>query len=126
VSADSLPIARLRARLAAQVGAALAVSARPQQYVFDEDSAAYAEIDVRRGESFALVIVIGSLPSEQFIVDVWHRFVREVWLLDTREEVVYVARGGEPERVVDRSGTLSSAELPGVAIAVDALFALPS
>jgi hypothetical protein len=126
VSGDSPPIARLRARLAVQVGGALAVSARPRQYVFDEDSAAYAEIDVRRGERFALVIVIGSLPSEQFIVDVWHRFVREVWLIDTREEVVHVARVGDPDRVVDRSGTLSSADLPGVAIAVDALFALPS
>jgi hypothetical protein len=126
VSGDSLPIARLRVRLAAQVGPNHAVSARPQQYVFDEDSAAYAEIDVKRGERFALVIVIGSLPSEQFIVDVWHRFVREVWLIDTREEAVYVARSGDPDRVVDRKGTLGCAELPGVAIPVDALFAPPS
>jgi hypothetical protein len=126
VSGDSPPIARLRARLAVQVGAALAVSARSQQHVFDEDSAAYAEIDVKRGERFALVIVIGSLPSEQFIVDVWHRFVREVWLVDTREEAVHVARAGEPDRVVDRGGTLRPADLPGVAIAVDALFAPPS
>jgi len=120
------PIARLRARLAAQVGAPLAVSAGPQQYVFDEDSAAYAEIDVKHGEAFALVVVIGSLPSEQFIVDVWHRFAREVWLVDTRDEEVHVARPGAPVRVLDRTATLRSPELPGVAIAVDALFALPS
>ena len=126
MSGDSPSIARLRARLAVQVRPPLAVSARSHQYVFDEDSAAYAEIDVKRGEAFALVIVIGSLPSEQFIVEVWHRYVREVWLVDTREEAVYVARVGEPERVVDRRGTLRSADLPGVAIAVDALFALPS
>jgi hypothetical protein len=126
VTGDSPPIARLRARLAVQVGAPLAVGARSQQYVFDEDSAAYAEIDVKRGEAFALVIVIGSLPSEQFIVEVWHRFVREVWLVDPREEAIYIARVGEPERVLDRRGTLRSAELPGVAIAVDALFAQPS
>lgn len=126
MSGDSPPIARLRARLAVQVGAPLAVSARSQQYVFDEDSAAYAEIDVKRGEAFALVVVIGSLPSEQFVVDVWHRFVREVWLVEPREEAVYVARAGDPQRVLDRSLTLRSAELPGVAIAVDALFALPS
>jgi len=119
-------IARLRARLAAQVGPPLVVGAGPEQYFFDEDSAAYAEIDVKHGEQFAVVVVIGSLPSEQFIVDVWHRFVREVWLVDTRDEAVYVARAGEPVRVLDRTGTLRSPELPGVAIPVDALFALAS
>jgi len=126
VSYEPSAIARLRARLVTQVGAPLAVSAGSQQYFFDEDSAAYAEIDVKRGEAFVVVVVIGSLPSEQFIVDVWHRFVRELWLVDTREEAVYVARAGEPPRVLDRTGTLRSAELPGVSIAVDALFALPS
>lgn len=126
MSGDPPSIARLRAWLSAELAAPLAVSAGPHQYVFDEDSAAYAEIDVRCGDDFALVIVIGSLPSEQFIVDVWHRFAREVWLVDTREEAVYVARAGEPGRVVDRTGTLSSPELPGVSIAVDTLFALPS
>jgi hypothetical protein len=123
VTGDSPPIARLRARLGVQVEASLAVSASPQQYVFDEESAAYAEIDVRCGEAFALVIVIGSLPSEQFIVDVWHRFVREVWLVDTGEQAVYVARAGAPPRVLDRTATLRSVDLPGVAIPVDALFA---
>jgi hypothetical protein len=126
VAGDSPSIARLRARLATQTTAPLAVSAGPQQYVFDEDSAAYAEIDVRRGEDFALVVVIGSLPSEQFIVDVWHRFVREVWLVDAREEAVYVAVVGEPPKLLDRAATLRSTGLPGVAIPVDALFALPS
>jgi hypothetical protein len=119
-------IARLRARLIDQVRAPLAVGATSQQYFFDEDSAAYAEIEVKRGEAFHVVVVIGSLPSEQFIVDVWHRYAREVWLVDTREEAVYVARVGEPQRVLDRSEMLRSAELPGVAIAVDALFAAPS
>lgn len=123
---EPLSIGRLRARLAAQVRAPLVVSAGSQQYFFDEDSAAYAEIDVKRGESFALVVVIGSLPSEQFIVDVWHRFVREVWLVDTRDEAVYVARAGEPVRVLDRSETLHSTGLAGVSIAVDALFAAAS
>jgi hypothetical protein len=123
VTGDSPPIARLRARLGVQVEASLAVSARAQQYVFDEESAAYAEIDVRCGETFALVIVIGSLPSEQFIIDVWHRFVREVWLVDPREEAVYVARAGAAPRVLDRTATLRSVDLPGVAIPVDALFA---
>lgn len=123
MSSAAPAIARLRARLAIQVGAPLAVSAGCQQHVFDEDSAAYAEIDVRHGDAFVVVVVIGSLPSEQFVVDVWHRFAPEVWLVDPSEEAVYVARAGEPPRVVDRAGTLRSAELPGVAIAVDALFA---
>ena len=123
---EPLAIARLRARLIDQVRAPLAVATASQQYFFDEDSAAYAEIDIKRGEAFHIVVVIGSLPSEQFIVDVWHRYAREVWLVDTREEVVYVARVGAPQRVLDRSELLRSAELPGVAIAVDALFAAPS
>jgi hypothetical protein len=123
---DPVSIGRLRARLLAQVAAPLVVTAAGRQYVFDEDSAAYAEIAVQRGEGFALVVVIGSLPSEQFVVDVWHRFAKEVWLVDTRDETVHVARVGEPERVVDRSGTLRSSELPGFAVAVAALFAPPS
>jgi hypothetical protein len=123
---EPLSIARLRARLIDQVRAPLVVATASQQYFFDEDSAAYAEIDIKRGEAFHVVVVIGSLPSEQFIVDVWHRFAREVWLVDSREETVYVARAGEPQRVLDRTEMLRSAELPGVAIAVDALFAAPS
>jgi hypothetical protein len=124
--ADSPPIGRLRTRLAAQVAAPLAVSATGQQYHFSEDAAAYSEIDVRRGEAFAVVVVIGSLPSEEFVVDVWLRFAREVWLVDPRDEVVWIARGGALARRLDRADVLRSAELPGVSIAVDALFALPS
>jgi hypothetical protein len=123
---ESSSIARLRARLVAQVAAPLVVTPASRQYVFDEESAAYAEIAVQRGESFVVVVVIGSLPSEQFVVDVWHRHAKEVWLVDTREEEVHVARVGEPERVFGRTAVLRSSELPGVAIAVDALFALPS
>jgi len=126
VTVDPLSIGRLRARLAVHVAAPLVVSARSQQYFFDEESAAYAEIDIKRGETFVVAVVIGSLPSEQFIVDVWHRFAREVWLVDTRDEAIYVARHGEPHRLLERGETLRSAELPGVAIAIDALFAAPS
>ena len=126
MSVDPLSIGRLRARLAVQIAEPLAVSATSQQYFFDEDSAAYAEIDVKRGEAFVVVVVIGSLPSEQFIVDVWHRFAREVWLVDTRDETVSVATAGKPPRVLGRGDMLRSAELPGVAIAIDALFAPPS
>src|ERR1700753_1741697 len=106
--ADSPVIARLRARLAIQLQAPLVVSARPPQPVFDEDSAAYAEIEVRRGDDFALVIVIGGLPSEQFVVEVWHRHVREVWLVDPSDEAVYVARVDELPRRFDRGQTVRS------------------
>ncbi|HEU4732905.1 MAG TPA: hypothetical protein VFT22_33655 [Kofleriaceae bacterium] len=116
----------MRARLAMQATAPLAVDERSQQFVFDQDSAAYAEIAVRRGEHFALVVVTGSLPSEQFIVDVWHRHVGEVWLIDPREELVFVARIGQPPEALGRDATLRSPALPGVAIPVDALFAPPS
>jgi hypothetical protein len=124
--ADSPPIGRLRMRLAAQVAQPLAVSATGRQYHFSEDAAAYSEIDIRRGEAFVVVVVIGSLPSEQFVVDVWLGFAREVWLLDPRDEAVWIARGDAPPRRLDRADVLRSAALPGVAIAVDALFALPS
>lgn len=116
-------IARLRARLAAQVGPPLVVGDGPRQYYFDEDSAAYAELEVKRGDAFAVVVVVGALPSEQFIVEVWHRFVPEVWLVDPREEELHVARVGEPARVLRGAATLRSAELPGVAIAIAGLFA---
>lgn len=122
--ADSPPIARLRARLAADVAAPLEVSARPQQYFFDEDHAAYAEIDVKRGDDFKLVVVIGSLPSEEFIVGVWHRYAPEVWLVDPRDEHVHIARKDGTVHELDRTQTLDTPELPGVAIPVDALFAL--
>ena len=126
MTVDPLSIGRLRARLAVHVAAPLVVSARSQQYFFDEESAAYAEIDIKRGETFVVAVVIGSLPSEQFVVDVWHRFAREVWLVDTRDETVSVATAGKPPRVLGRGDMLRSAELPGVAIAIDALFAPPS
>lgn len=70
--------------------------------------------------------MLGSLPDDELIVEVWHRLACEVWLVDPRDELVYLARPGDPPRLLDRSRTLRSAELPGVAIPVDALFALPS
>ncbi len=122
--ADSPPIARLRARLAASVAAPLAVSDRSQQYVFDDEHAAYAEIDVKRGDAFVIVVVIGSLPSEEFVAAVWHAYAPEVWLVDPSDEHVFVARKDEPVRELDRTDTLASPALPGVTIPVDALFAL--
>lgn len=113
-------IARLRRRLEAQLGDAVS---GPRQHVFGEDSAAYAELEVRRGEAFALVVVIGALPSEQFVVDVWLRHAPEVWLVDVSDDAVYVARADHAERLI-RGDVLRSPSLPGVAIPVAALFAL--
>ena len=109
-----------------EASAPLVVSAGPQQYFFDEDSAAYAEIDVKRGDAFAVVVVIGSLPSEQFVVDVWHRFAREVWLVATHEDAVYVARAGEPVPCWIAARRCARPSCRASRIAVDALFALPS
>lgn len=124
--ADSPPIARLRAALAAAAPPGVVVSAAPRQLYFTEASAAYAEIDVVRGEAFELVVGVGSLPSEAFVVDVWHRYAPEVWLLDPIEEAVYVALRDGP--IAQRSGrqVLRPRALPEVAIAVGALFALLS
>ncbi|HET9623680.1 MAG TPA: hypothetical protein VFP84_20045 [Kofleriaceae bacterium] len=120
-------IERLRGRLAAaQVDPRLAVSEAAQQYNFDEDSAAFAEIDVKRGDDFVVVVVIGSLPFDQFVVDVWQRFAPEVWLVDASDEAITVARKGEPARVVGRGQAVRSRALPGVAIAIDELFTPPS
>jgi hypothetical protein len=115
-------IEQLRAQLAAQVGPGLSVSAAARQYNFDEDSAAFAEIDVKRGEDFVVVVVVGSLAFDQFVVDVWQRFAREVWLVDASDEVIAIAHTDAPVRVIGRGRTVRSAELPGVAIAIDAVF----
>lgn len=119
-------IARLRARLALQVAPPLAVSDRYQQHVFDETSAAYAEIDVRDGTAFAVVVVLGALPSEEFVVRVWHRHADEVWLVDVSEEVVLVVPREGAIRVFAVGETLRSPRLPAVAIPVGQLFELAS
>lgn len=115
-------IARLRSALAAQVVAPLAVSAEWNQYYFDEDSAAYNEIDVRLGEAFAVVVVRGGLPSEEFVVRVWHRYADEVWLVDSVEQAVFVVPRDGVIRVFEVGETLRSPRLPGVQIAVSSLF----
>jgi len=116
------PFDRLRELLRAQVATPLAVSEAPQQYRFGDDFAAYAEIDVRTGEDFVVVIVRGYLPDDAFIAKVWHRRVPEVWMVDPEEAVVArVARDGTGS-ILDVEQTLTSPLLPGVAIPISALF----
>jgi hypothetical protein len=122
VRTDPPVIARLRNALAEQVGAPLAVSTEWNQYYFDEDSAAYNEIDVRLGEAFAVVVVRGGLPSEEFVVRVWHRYADEVWLVDSVEQAVFVVPRDGVIRVFEVGETLRSLRLPEVHIAVSSLF----
>ena len=124
VIADPPVVARLRAELASQIAAPFAVSTTSNQYYFDEDHAAYNEIEVRQGEAFAMVVVRGALPSEEFVVRVWHRYADEVWLLDSVEQVVFVVPREGEIRVFEVGETLRSPRLPDVAIAVSAVFGI--
>jgi hypothetical protein len=122
--ADPPVIARLREQLVAQIVAPLEVSATSQQYYFDEESAAYCEIDVKLGEAFAMVVVRGALPSEEFVVRVWHRYADEVWLVDSVEQVVFIVPREGEIRVFEIGEIVRSLRLPDVAIAVSTIFGI--
>jgi len=115
-------IKRLRAALAAQVTAPLAVSERHEQYFFDEDSAAYADIDIKQGEAFAVAIVQGQLPSEELIVRIWHRFADEVWLVDRTDQMISIIPRQGLIRVFAVGETLRSERLPGVSVSIASIF----
>jgi hypothetical protein len=119
---DPPMIARLRAALAEQIAAPLEVGETSRQYYFDEESAAYCEIDVRQDDTFAVVVVRGALPSEEFVVRVWHRYADEVWLVDSVEQVVFVVPREGVIRVFEVGETLRSARLPDVHISVSTVF----
>ncbi|HEY5920071.1 MAG TPA: hypothetical protein VIV11_00310 [Kofleriaceae bacterium] len=122
--ADPPVVARLRAALTHQIQAPFVVSTTSNQYYFDEDHAAYNEIEVRLGEAFAMVVVRGALPSEEFVVRVWHRYADEVWLVDTVEQVVFVVPREGVIRVFEVGETLRSPRLPEVHLAVSAIFGI--
>lgn len=122
--ADPPIIARLREQLIAQIAPPLEVSATSHQYYFDEDSAAYSEIDVKLGEAFAMVVVRGALPSEEFVVRVWHRYADEVWLVDSVEQVVFIVPREGEIRVFEIGETVRSLRLPDVAIEVSTIFGI--
>ena len=117
-------IARLRAELTEQVAAPLVVSETSQQYYFDEDSAAYCEIEVKQGEAFAVVVVRGALPSEEFVVRVWHKYADEVWLVDSVEQVVFVVPRTGVVRVFEVGEIVRSTRLPDVHVAVSNVFGI--
>lgn len=115
-------IARLRGELAAQIAAPLAISTSSTQYRFGEDFAAYCDIDIRLGETFAVVVCQGGLPSEEMIVRIWHQRADEVWLVDRSESVVSVIPREGVIRVFEMGETIRSLRLPQIAISVAALF----
>ena len=117
-------MSRLRSALADQLAAPLEVSKEGRQYYFDEDSAAYSEIEVRNGEVFVVVIVRGGLPdpSAEFIVRCWHRHTEEVWLVDSTEQAVFVVPRDGAIRGFALGDVLSSSCLPEVRIPIAMLF----
>lgn len=121
---EPLVITRLRAELSGQIAAPLEVSAKSQQYWFDEESAAYNDIDVKQGEAFAVVVVQGQLPSETLIVQIWHRYADEVWLVDRSDNMVSIIPRDGLIRVFAVGETLRSERLPGVAISIATIFSL--
>ena len=122
--ADPPVIARVRAQLAAQVQLPLVVSTTSQQYYFDEDHAAYCDIEVKQGDAFVAVVVRGSLPSEEFVVRVWHRYADEVWLVDSVEQVMFVVPREGEIRVFEIGETMRSVRVPDVQIAVATVFGI--
>jgi hypothetical protein len=124
VIADPPVIARLRALLVDQIPAPLTLSRTSNQYYFDEESAAYNEIEVRAGEAFAVVVVRGSLPAEEFVVRVWHRYADEVWLVDSVEQLVFVVPRTGAICVFEVGELVRSARLPGIQVAVSAVFGI--
>jgi hypothetical protein len=117
-------ITRLRAELVAQVAPPLVVSGKGHQYFFDEDSAAYSDIDVKQDEAFAVVIVQGQLPSEELIVRIWHRYSDEVWLVDRSDQMISIIPRDGLIRVFAVGETLRSERLLGVVISISTIFAI--
>src|SRR5688572_3156093 len=115
-------ITRLRAELSRQVPRPWEVSEKSTQYWFDEDSAAYNDIDVKQGDSFAVVVCQGSLPAEEMIVRVWHRYADEVWLVDRDDQLVIIIPRDGLVRVFAVGETLRSMRLSDVEISVAAIF----
>jgi hypothetical protein len=115
-------ITQLRAALTAQVRPPLEVSAKGHQYFFDEDSAAYNDIDIKRGETFAVVVVQGQLPTEELIVRIWHRYADEVWLVDRSDQMISIIPREGLIRVFAVGETLVSARVPEVSISITDVF----
>jgi len=115
-------ITKLRAALSAQVAAPLVVSTKGHQYWFDEESAAYNDIDIKQGESFAVVVCQGQLPTEEMIVRIWHRYADEVWLVDRADQMISIIPREGLIRVFAVGETLRSVRLPGITVSIASIF----
>jgi hypothetical protein len=118
------PSERLRGLLRDALPPPFAVSERGTQYWFDEDSAGYAEIDVRRGDDFVIITVVGALDPalETLLARVWLARAKEVWFVDEAAwEVVRLLEDRTRVTLTIRD-LLTTPHLPGVAIPVSTLF----
>ena len=121
---DPAPIAKLRSELADQVKRPLEVSDKSTQYWFDEESAAYNDIDIKLGDAFVVVVCQGALPSEELICRIWHKYADEVWLVDRSENVIFVVPREGVIRVFEVGETMHSVRLPEIAISVAGVFGI--
>lgn len=118
---------RLRTLLRERVSPPLRVSDQRTQYWFDEDSAAYCEIDVRDptadGAGFVVVVTAASASPgrDAFVARVWHRYVADVWVVGTEKITRMAWEAGSV--VLGPDQTLTSPSLPGVEIQVRAVYA---
>ncbi|MDG4788427.1 hypothetical protein O7626_21235 [Micromonospora sp. WMMD1102] len=125
---EQQPVERLRDTLRAQVSPSLNVSEKRTQYWFDEDSAAYCEIDVQArqgsGDSPFVVVVIAETvgPKIEFMVRAWHRYAPEVWNVGVEQSTVTRMLRDGTRDVQGLGSILVSPLLPGVAVAVERLF----
>ncbi len=117
------PIERIREALMARCEPDLAVSRRLSNYFFEDGLATEADVAVRRGEEFLLVVAEDSLPrARDQVISVWLRFADEVWMVDLRGKAIIAARKGQPTRTVT-TGELSTATMPEVALRIENVFA---
>jgi hypothetical protein len=115
---------RLRELLTASAGADRQVSQRVENHFFDDDSAAEADITVRRDGRIVLAVVEDALPRERDnVVRTWLRFADEVWIVDLRGRAVIVARPAAPPLTRTTSDTLTTEAVPGLTIALAEIFA---
>jgi len=118
------PSERLRGLLRDALALPFAVSEKGTQYWFDEDHAGYAEVDVKRGDAFVIVTVVGALDAalEPLLSRVWLKRAAEIWFVDeAASEVVRLLADGNRITLTTRD-LLTTSQLPGVAIPVSTLF----
>ena len=117
-------IQRIREHLARAAAPGLEVSKRLENYFFDDDLAAEADITVRDGDAFRLVVIEDAAPRQRdAVIGLWHRFAEEVWVVDLRGRSIIQARRGQPHRTLVGSEKLATTAFAGLVLTVEQLFA---